>query len=396
MPDVVIVGAGIVGAATAYYLAEAGARVEVLEATDIATGATAASFAVDVSRVKTPRLLYDLAVAGTREHEALEGAWGAAPWLHRAPTLEWAYATEGRARLRERVARLRSWGYPAEWVSRGEARDVEPALALSGSAPEEIALFPQGTWYEPTVLAGALLDRAQTRGARLHVHDSVTGMETVQGHITVVRTATGRRISADVVINCAGPDAAKLAALAGTRLPLRRVPGLVATTTSNRTRLGTILHAGDLNVRPDGDGRLVLHSWVQDAGLDLYPESGDRMDKAQRLLHQARTMLPGLADAEVQEGRVGVRPVPPDGMPLVGFTADVDNLYVVVSHSAVHMAPLLGRLVARELTLGRDVRLEPFRPTRLQGDDEHEPLDESARNMLAMVTAASKGPAHGR
>jgi glycine/D-amino acid oxidase-like deaminating enzyme len=102
-----------------------------------------------------------------------------------------------------------------------------------------------------------------------------------------------------------------------------------------------------------------------------------------------------MADSELHEARVGVRPVPRDGLPLVGFTADVDNLYVVVSHSAVHLAPLLGRLAARELTLGPDHRLESFRPARFQGGDEHEPLDESARNMLAMVTAASQEPAHG-
>jgi glycine/D-amino acid oxidase-like deaminating enzyme len=103
-----------------------------------------------------------------------------------------------------------------------------------------------------------------------------------------------------------------------------------------------------------------------------------------------------MADAELQETRVGVRPVPPDGLPLVGFSAEVDNLYVVVSHSAVHLAPLLGRLAARELTLGPDDRLEPFRPARFEGGDDFEPLDESARSMLAKVSAASKEPAHGR
>lgn len=396
MPDVVVVGAGIVGAATAYFLTEAGAQVEVLEAADVAAGATAATFAVDVSRVKTPRLLYDLAVAGAHQHSALESVWGVAPWLHRAPTLEWAHSAEGRVRLRERMVRLRGWGYPAEWVSRAEAREVEPALKLPAGAPVEVALFPQGAWYEPAVLTRALLDRARSGGASLHVRDPVKALETSHGQITVVRTATGRRIGADVVVNCAGPDAAYLAALAGARLPLRRVPGLVTTTMPLRTRLRTILHAGDLNVRPGGNGRLVLHSWVQDAELDAEREPGDRMDRAQRLLHQARTLLPGLAQAEVQEARVGVRPVPPDGLPLVGFTAEVNNLYVVVSHSAVHLGPLLGRLAARELTLGSEDRLGSFRPTRLQGGDGHEPLDESARSMLAVVTAASKDTAHVR
>ena len=396
MTDVVVIGAGIVGAATAYFLTEAGAQVEVLEATDVAAGTTAATFAVDVSRVKTPRLLYDLALAGAHEHSALESVWGIAPWLHRAPTLEWAHSVEGRVRLRERIVRLRTWGYPAEWVSRAEAREVEPALRLP-AGPVEVALFPQGAWYEPAVLTRALLDRARSGGACVHVRDPVTAFEISHGRISVVRTATGRRIGADVVVDCAGPDAARLAALAGARLPLRRVPGLVTTAMPIRTGLRTILHAGDLNVRSDGDQRVLLHSWEQDAELVSDPEPGERLNRARRLLHQARTLLPGLAEAEVQEVRVGVRPVPPDGLPLVGFAAEVGNLYVVVSHSAVHLGPLLGRLAARELTLGCDERLEPFHPTRFQDGDEHESLDESARTMLAMVTAASqREPAHER
>jgi glycine/D-amino acid oxidase-like deaminating enzyme len=396
MPDLVIVGAGIVGAATAYFLTEAGAQVEVLEAADIAAGTTSATFAVDVSRVKTPRLLYDLAVAGSDAHSALESAWGDAPWLHHSPTLEWAHSAEGAARLRTRMVRLGGWGYPAEWVSRAEAREIEPALELPATAPEEIALFPQGAWYEPALLSRALLDRAQARGACLHVHDPVRALEMAHGHIAAVRTANGRRIEPDAVVNCAGPHAAYIAALAGARLPLQRVPGLVATTMSNQIRLRTILHAGDLNVRPDGDGRVLLHSWVQDADLESDEGQGGRLNIGQFLLHQARTLLPGMANAELQEARVGVRPVPPDGLPLVGFTAEVDNLYVVVSHSAVHLAPLLGSLAARELTLGADDRLEPFRPTRFQDGDEHESIDESARIMLATVSAASKEPAHGR
>ncbi|MDQ3660524.1 MAG: FAD-binding oxidoreductase [Actinomycetota bacterium] len=394
MPDLVIIGAGIVGAATAYSLTEAGAQVEVLEASDVAAGTTAATFAVDVSRVKTPRSLYDLAVAGIHEHSGLESSWGEAPWLHHSPTLEWDHSAEGAARLRKRMVRLRDWGYPAEWVSRAEARELEPALELPATVPDEIALFPQGAWYQPGLLSRALLDRAQSRGACLHVHDPVSALETARGRITMVRTASGRRIEADAVVNCAGPDAANVAALANARLPLRRVPGLVATAICNRIRLRTILHAGDLNVRPDGDGRVLLHSWAQDAKLASADGSDDRLETGRRLLHQAQTLLFEMVSAELQEVRVGVRPVPPDGLPLVGFTAEVDNLYVVVSHSAVHLAPLLGRLAARELTLGPDDRLEPFRPTRFRGGDEHEPLDESARNMLSMVTAASREPAH--
>ncbi|HEU4488137.1 MAG TPA: FAD-dependent oxidoreductase [Actinomycetota bacterium] len=395
MPDVVVIGAGVVGAAAAYFLTEAGARVEVLEANDVAAGVTAASFAVDVTRIKTPRMLYDLALAAGDEHAALEKAWGSRRWVHRVPTLEWAYSARDQDRLQRRVERLADWGYPAQWISPAEAQEVEPELALSSSVPDEIALFPRGARYEPAVLCHEFLERAQFRGASLHVHDPVTEFKMGGGRITSVLSASGRRVDADVVVNCAGPDAARLAALAGTELPLQRIPGFIASIVSERVRLRAIVHAGDLNLRPDGNGRILLHSWLQDAGLD--PQQPEEMPtRGERLLHQARDVIPGIASAEMQGTRFGVRPVPPDGLPIVGFTSDVANLYVVVSHSGVHLAPLLGRLAARELAGGSEGRLDAFRPGRFKDGEEIEFLDESARSMLTIRDSATSEVAKSR
>jgi glycine/D-amino acid oxidase-like deaminating enzyme len=395
MPDVVVVGAGIVGAATAYFLTEAGARVEVLEAREVASGVTAASFAVDVSRIKTPRSLHEFALAAGDEHSALERTWDSVRWIHRLPTVEWAASEKDQERLWKRVARLADWGYPVEWISQAEAQEVEPELQLSGFVPNEIALFPRGARYEPAVLCHELLERARFRGASLHVQDPVTEFKTADGRITSVLTASGRRVGADVVVNCAGPDAAPLAALAGTQLSLQRIPGFIAAITSERVPLRAIVHAGDLNLRPDGNGRILLHSWVEDAGLDP-GRPNERLIRGERLLHQAREVVPGIASAELQGTRFGVRPVPPDGLPLVGFTGDVENLYVVVSHSGVHLAPLLGRLAALELTGGPDGRLDSFRPSRFKEGEDIEFLDESARSMLTIRDSATSDVAKSR
>ena len=395
MPDVVVIGAGVVGAAAAYFLTEAGARVEVLEASDVASGVTAASFAVDVTRIKTPRMLYDLALAAGDEHAALEGALGSGRWVHRVPTLEWAYSARDKDRLHRRVERLGDWGYPAEWISRAEAHEVEPALELPTTAPDEIALFPRGACYEPAVFCHELLERAQSRGASLHVQDHVTEFKMTGDRITSVLTASGRTVDADVVVNCAGPDAARLAALAGSQVPLQRIPGFIASIVPERVRLRAIVHAGDLNLRPDGDKRILLHSWLQDAGLD--PEQpSERLTRGERLLHQAGVVIPGIASAEIQGTRFGVRPVPPDGLPIVGFTGDVENLYVVVSHSGVHLAPLLGRLAARELTGRPEGRLDSLRPSRFTDTKEVEFLDESARSMLTVRDSATSDVAKSR
>jgi glycine/D-amino acid oxidase-like deaminating enzyme len=376
----------VVGAATAHALTEAGARVVVLERGQVGAGTSSATFAVDITRVKTPRALFDLSLAGGREHEALQRDSVDDTWLHPAASLEWAGSERDRQRIRDRVDRLHVWGYRAQWLPPQRLQDVEPALSMPAEVAE-VAFYPEGAWYEPTVLARALLTRAQQRHATVHVDDPLTSMTTANGRITEVATAGGLRLSADVVVNCAGPQAADVTALAGAELPLRRVPGLVVTTTPAPTGLQTILAAADLNLRPHRGGTVVLHSWTVDGELEA-ATAPERRALAERLLDRARTLLPGLARATVQSALVGVRPVPLDGLPVVGFMPGVENLYTVVSHSAAHLAPILGRLAASELTGFPQERLDSFRPTRfLPGNDGVESLDENTRTMLTRINA---------
>jgi glycine/D-amino acid oxidase-like deaminating enzyme len=390
VPDVIVIGAGVLGAATAYALTEAGAQVTVLDGGQVAGGTSAVTFAVDITRVKTPRTLFDLSVASAREHASLQRRWIRSRWLHEAASLEWELTERDRQRIQDRVGRLRNWGYPAQWMSAQGVRDIEPALTLPTSDTAAVAYYPDGAWYEPPVLARALLERAQQRSASVHVNDPVTAMATRHGRVTAVTTAAGRRLSADVVVNCAGPQAADVAALGGAELPLQQVPGLVATTTPAPTGLRTILAAADLNVRPHRGDRVVLHSWMLDRELGERPGPCRRLALAQRLLHRAQALLPALAPAAVQSALVGVRPVPLDGLPVAGFLPGLDNFYVVVSHSAVHLAPVLGRLAASEITGARQERLDPFRPTRFcPGDQERDVLDDSARTMLACINPLS-------
>ena len=392
MPDAIVIGAGVVGSAVAYALAEGGAQVAVLEAGKVAAGTSAATFAVDVSRFKTPRVLFDLCMAGAREHERLAQERDGGHWFHRAVSLEWEGTETGRQLLHERVQRLQEWGYPTEWVSAECARELEPALALPAHPTDRVALYRKEVWYDASTLARWLLRRAQQLGAVVRQHEGVTAIKAEAGHITEVTTATGRRISGDLVVDCAGAAAGSVAALAGANVPVRRVPGLLVTSSPSASGLRTIVSAADLHARPHHGRRVLLHSWVLDGELALEPPWPGRHALAQRLLNRARPVLPGLGVACVEAARVGVRPIPPDGLPLVGFVPEVDNLYAVVSHSGVHLAPILGQLAARELAGRPQERLESFRPARfLTGDGPPHPLDESTSTMLAQMTAT-----HGR
>jgi len=391
MLDAIVVGAGVVGASVAHSLTASGARVLVLEAGQPAAGTSAATFAVDITRVKTPRELFELSLASAREHLTLQQEAGETSWVHPAATLEWESTPSDRQRLRDRVERLPDWGYPAQWLPAQRVCDVEPALALPTTDTDEVAFFTAGSWYEPAVFARVLLDRAQQHGATLRQQDPVTGMSVAKGLITEVETASGGRYRADVVVNCAGPQAADVAALAGLRLPVRRVPGMVVTTAPCRSGLRTILAAPDLNIRPHTGDRLMLHSLSVDTGLAA-AKPAQRLALACGLLDRARLLVPTLAGVEVESAMVGVRPVPADGLPLVGRLAGVANLYMVVAHSAVHLAPILGRLAASDLTGHPQLQLAAFDPTRSGSSSPSAvALDENTRTMLARFSADDSG-----
>ena len=116
--DIVVVGAGVIGAAVAFRLAQAGARVTVLESADrVGAGTSGAEFRLDQLQRKTPRAYHELNVAGMRAHAALADEFGATPWWHGGGNLDWRATHSAQAELAERVERLQGWGYAVEWVT---------------------------------------------------------------------------------------------------------------------------------------------------------------------------------------------------------------------------------------------------------------------------------------
>src|SRR5713226_8486332 len=129
--DVLVIGAGCVGANVAYRLAERGATVTVLDAGSPGGGTSGASFAWTNSFSKTPRDYHDLNVAGMEEHAALVKELPGGAWLHQDGALAWEDAPAGWTRLEQAVERLAGWGYPIERITPAQAREIEPDLLIA-------------------------------------------------------------------------------------------------------------------------------------------------------------------------------------------------------------------------------------------------------------------------
>ncbi|BBJ37906.1 hypothetical protein SSPO_006240 [Streptomyces antimycoticus] len=374
MTRALVIGAGVIGAATAHRLAEAGVSVTVLDAGGRTPGTSSATFSIDVTHLKTPHSYFLLnrrsaALHRELEHEIHAGT-GAVGWRHPAPLVQWGHTEEEQRILRARAERLAGWGHPCRTADPGELRTLAPAVDPASCRATELVVHDDAAWYDAPLLARTLLDRAAALGADIRYDSRVTAL-LLDGERVRGAEARGRRFEADHIVNCAGPDAGRIAELAGVRLPLRQIPGLVGESVPLAEPLHAIVATPGVDLRPAPGNRVCAISWPVDALLA--PTASTDVPPEADLLSRCAAILP--AFRSLGGTRIGVRPVPEDGLPLVGPHLQAPGLYTITTHSGVTLAPLLAALAAEELTTSvPEPTLAPYRPDR----DTSQPIrDES-------------------
>ncbi|MGH2533431.1 MAG: NAD(P)/FAD-dependent oxidoreductase [Thermomicrobiales bacterium] len=360
---VIVVGGGIVGAATAYRLATGGATVTLLEADRLGGGTTTASFAWLNANDKPPFAYHLLNVSGMHEYHRLPDELGTSAWLHLTGNTEWDASAGGEQRLRDHIARLRSWGYPAELLPIAELAVIEPDLVAPDSV-ESFAFYPSEGYVDPVQAVGCFSGAARAAGAEIRPRTRVQSVVRVGNRVTGVVTGRGECVEADVVVSCTGRWSNELARLAGIELPMAPTVGMVVVTAPAAVRPRAVHHDEGTDIRPDGAGRVMMRHTDFDARVQPGQPVADAI--CQELLARVVQRLPGLAGVPIETARVAYRAIPGDEYSVVGPAPGVEGLYLVVTHSAVTLGPLLGRLVAQEILADEvDERLAPFRPERL-------------------------------
>jgi glycine/D-amino acid oxidase-like deaminating enzyme len=364
--NVVVVGAGVIGAAIAADLARGGCTVTVLESGQPATGTSGATFAWTNAGGKQPRSYFDLNVEGMQAHRRLASSVASCDWYHQSGNLEWKAGAEAQQEQDRKVARLLEWGYQARWLDPKEVHSLEPDLAteMIGS---RVAYFPDEGWVDPARLIAALLTTARAAGAQVRPHSAAVGMSMTGERITSVRTSDGETIRTDAVVNCAGPGAGEVAALAGVDLPMRNTAGLLTYTAPTAVAVGRVIHAPQIHLRPDGGGRLLLHNGAGDAAVSTH-DDGSRIAEpgaAEAMLDLAQELYPGLRGIKVEASRIGVRVIPIDGLPVLGPSATVENFHFAITHSGVTLCLRVAELVGAEVRGELVDELAPFRHSRL-------------------------------
>ncbi|MEV5413152.1 FAD-dependent oxidoreductase [Thermopolyspora sp. NPDC052614] len=359
------INAGVMGAAMAAELARNGCSVTVVDAGAPASGTSGATFSWTDSNGKTPRSYHDLNVEGLRAHRRLAQDVASCDWYHEHDNLEWKADPAERQDQQRKIDRLTDRGYPVRWLEPSQLRELEPDLATD-MIDGPVAYYPEEGWGDPVPLVRALLASARSAGAEVRTHSTVVEMSMTGDRVTGVTTADGETVRTDAVVDCAGPRAAEVAALAGVELPMRNSVGLLAYTAPTAVTVGRVIHSPGVNLRPDGAGRLLLHDPSLDDAVSRREDGSWDVEPgvAETLLRRTEELYPGIRGTKIEATRVGVRPMPIDGLPVLGRCATVDGLYFAITDSGVTLCLRVAELVGAAIRGERVDELEPFRHGR--------------------------------
>ena len=363
MSDVAIVGAGLVGLATAYELAKRGARVTVYDREEPARAASwagagmLAPFSEELPDAAMLAFCRDALANYPAFVDELRERSGVDARFVRAGTMHVALADASLAALRARAATYAANGGDVELLDRAQALGREPLLSKQCAGAAFVANEAQ---VDNRRLGRALIAACEALGVRFERVEHVA-LEADARRARGLRTPHGFAAAAHVV-NAAGAWAGELDGVpAHVRVPVRPVAGEMLALAVPAGAMRALVWLGHRYLVPRSDGRLLVGATVEERGFDARVTASGVHD----LLDAALSVAPALASFAVVETWAGLRPATPDGRPYLGETA-LDGYVVATGHyrNGILLAPSSARLIAKAIVDG-DAVPTAFWPQRI-------------------------------
>ena len=375
--DVVIIGGGIIGASIAYYLAKKGVHnVLLLERGPMGGGSTG-KCAGGIRTQFSTEVNIRCSLVSREVFDGFKAEFGVDPEFHRIGYLFLAADERQWSVLRTNVLLMKRLGLEVELLERGEIRRRWPFLnvddLIGGS-------YTPGDGYAgPYEVLWGFIGGAKRLGAVLREEVDVAGILVERGRVTGVETSTGARVRTEVVVNAAGPHAAKVASLAGLDIPVRPLRRQIFFTAPFDGLPATFPLVIDMEhgwyIRREGQALLLAGPQDGESSFNETTDFAGQEWAAERSLHR----VPALEQAHLAGGWAGLYEISPDHHAILGAFPEVRGFICAngfSGHGFQH-SPAVGMVVAELIVEGKATTLDihPLRPERFrEGDLIHEPL----------------------
>jgi glycine/D-amino acid oxidase-like deaminating enzyme len=380
MTDVVVIGAGIVGAACARALARRGLSVIVVDRGQAMSATSASCEGNLLVSDKGPGAELELALVATERwaqtvDELTDELGASLPALEfeRKGGLVVAVTDEGSAPLLAFADTQRAAGVDAQVLTPERALELEPFLTPATTA---VIHYPQDAQIQPVAAGEALLASARQAGAEVRTGVDVTGSIITGGRLVGVRTTAGD-IPAGAVIVAAGPWSGVVSELVGAAVPVKPRRGMVLVTTRMPHSIFHKVYDGDyFGATQSKDAALQTSSVVEStaAGTVLIGSSREqvgfdgqlRVEVLRELAAKAVTLFPFLTNAPVMRTYGGFRPYLDDHLPLIGADERLPGLWHASGHegAGIGLSVATADLITAQMLGGTPlVDPAPFRPT---------------------------------
>src|SRR5260221_489648 len=409
--DILVIGGGVIGVCSAYYLASKGIKVTLIEKGEIASGCSYGNGGLIVPShivpLASPGALGDgwrglldsespfyikprfdmgllnwlmRVVFASRQHVMLRSLpilrdllfASSALYEELVSTAGFDFGYEGKGSLwvclskekleleKKETYLFERFNIPMQILNQSEVHDLEPALL-----PQVVGgvFYPRDGHIDPARFVVGLAEKAQGLGVQVWTKTEAMGFESSQGKITKVHTTRGD-ISPKQIILATGSWSPEVVRGLKLRIPIQAAKGYSVTLENPviTPKLPLLFGEARVVVNPLGSA-LRFAGTLEMAGMD-FSFNSRRLNAIRK---SSSSYLPGLEEAKVLEIWRGLRPCTPDGLPIISRSSNFENLIIAAGHAMLGMSlgPITGKLVS-QLIVGEktDLNVKPFSVNR--------------------------------
>ncbi|CAK6496698.1 D-amino acid dehydrogenase [Pantoea sp. Nvir] len=360
---VVVLGGGALGVSSALHLAKRGAAVTLVTEAELCSGASGRSLSWLNSAGERSAPYHALRMAGIDRYRTLFAADPTRDWLRFDGGLFWE--ADNLSGTRARHAYEKALGYDSKLVTRDSLAQAD-AQVESAALAQEAIFNPGEGWVSLPHLVAHLAQQLRALGGEIVEHAGKCEVLRDGKRASGVRLASGDSLRADTVLVACGPATPDVVAPLGVTIPNGSPVSMLVITAPGAHGLKAVLNTPRAAVRPNPGNTFALdHDWYEE-DIRLQADGSYAIDEqvVDQLTAEASKLIKG-EPLRAASWKLGLKPIPGDGEPVLGELESVPGCFVAFTHSGATLALIAGELLAEEIVTGeKQPMLASFRPER--------------------------------